>query len=173
MLKSKKATTIAGLHEEFKSAELVVVSRQTALTVAESTALRRQVRAAGARFKVAKNRLAKRALIGTRFEGLAGLFKGPTAIAFSKDPVAAAKVVVEFSKKNDRVVVLGGALALQQLDPAGIKTLAALPSLNQLRGSIVGILAAPASKLMTILQAPGGQLARVTRARADKAEPTA
>lgn len=168
MLKSKKSETVKGLHEVFKQAELVVVARQGGLTVADSTALRRQMRAAGARFKVAKNRLAKRAVIGTPYEGIAGLFKGPTAFAWSKDPVAAAKVVVEFGKKNEKVVVLGGAMAKQALDAAGIKTLASLPSLNELRGSIVGVLAAPAQKLIAVLQAPGAQLARVAQAHADK-----
>lgn len=168
MLKSKKTETIKGLHEAFKQAELVVVARQGGLTVADSTLLRRQMRAAGARFKVAKNRLVKRAAVGTPFEGIAGLFKGPTAFAWSKDPVAAAKVVVEFSKKNDKVVVLGGALSKQSLDAAGIKVLASLPSLNELRGSIVGVLVAPAQKLMAVLQAPGAQLARVVQAHADK-----
>jgi len=168
--RAKKAATVSQLRDAFGQAELVVVTRQTGLTVKDSTALRRQVRQAGARFKVAKNRLAKRAAVGTPFESIVGLFKGPTAIAWSKDPVAAAKVVVEFSRKNERVVVLGGALSGQALDAAGIKMLAALPSLNELRGRIVGVLVAPAAKLLAVLQAPGGQLARVTKARADKAE---
>ena len=124
------------------------------------------MRAAGGRFKVAKNRLARRALSGTRYEGLADLLTGPTAIAFSSDAVAVAKVAVDFSKTNEKLVIAGGALGERVLDPEGVKALAALPSLDELRGRIVGLLKAPQTKIARVLQAPAGKLARVIGAYA-------
>jgi large subunit ribosomal protein L10 len=119
------------------------------------------MRAAGANFKVTKNRLARRAFAGTKFERLSPMFTGPTAIAFSRDPVAAAKVAVEFANKNDKLQIVGGSLGTEQLDAKGIKALATLPSLDQLRGKILGLLQAPATRIASVLQAPAGQLARV------------
>ncbi len=171
MDKLKKQATVKTLQDVFGRAGLVVVTRQSGMSVAETTALRRQMRQAGAHFRVAKNRLTRRAAAGTQFEGIGGMLKGPTAIAWSEDSVAAAKVVVEFAKKNELLTVVGGALGAQALDAAGVKTLAALPSLKELRAQIVGALNAPASRLVAVLQAPGGQLARVTKARADKTGP--
>jgi Ribosomal protein L10 len=128
------------------------------------------VRAAGAGFKVTKNRLARRALQGTQFEGLDGLFKGPTAIAYSKDPVAAAKVVADYAKSNDKLQIIGAALGNQVLDAEGVKALATLPSLDELRAKLVGMIQTPATRIAGVLQAPGGQVARVLAAYAKKDE---
>jgi large subunit ribosomal protein L10 len=152
---------------------MVVVTRPLGLTVAEATDLRRRMRAAGAAFKVAKNRLATLALDGTRFDGIAPLLKGPTALAWSKDPVAVAKAAVEFAKTNDKFVVLGGALGNQTLDAAGVKALSELPSLDQLRAKLLGMIQTPGTRIAGILQAPGGQLARVLAAYAKKDEEAA
>ena len=126
------------------------------------------MRSAGARYRVTKNRLAQRALEGTPFDGLAPLFTGPTAIAFSRDPVAAAKVAVDYANRNTKLTIIGGGLSGQPLDAAGVKALATLPSLDELRGKIIGLLNAPATKLATLLQTPGSQLARVVAAHAEK-----
>lgn len=168
MDRTQKEKMIGSLHETFKSAGLVVVTKQVGLTVAEMSDLRRQMRQASAGFKVAKNRLARRALEGTRYQHLSPLLKGPTALAYSHDPVAAAKVAVEFAGKNDKLTVIGGGLGERSLDPAAVKALATLPSLDQLRGKLVGLLVAPATRIAGVLQAPAGQLARVVNARATK-----
>jgi large subunit ribosomal protein L10 len=159
--RSEKAEAIAELNQTFKDATLVVITRQSGLTVQEVTDLRRKVRAAGASYKVAKNRLTLRALEGTAFTALGPLFKGPTAIAYSKDPVAAAKVVSAFAKGNEKLTIVGGALGENTLDVAGVQALASLPSLDALRAKIIGLLQAPATKVAGVLQAPAGQLARV------------
>src|SRR4029077_8368363 len=129
----------------------VVVAHQSGLSVAEATQLRRQVRSVGAGFRVTKNRLARRALVGTAFEQLSPLFTAPTAIAFSRDPVAAAKVVVEFANRNDKLMIVGGGLAGLAMDAAGVRELASLPALDELRRTLVGLLAASARRLATIL----------------------
>ena len=170
MDRSHKEKLVASLNDTFKQAELVIVTQQGGLTVAQVTDLRRQMRAAGAGFKVAKNRLTKRALDGTRFQGLSGLLKGPTAIAFSKDPVAAAKVVVEFANKNEKLTIVGGSLGERSLDVAGVKALATLPSLDEMRARLAGMLKQPAAKIAGVLAAPAGGLARVISAHARKAE---
>ena len=164
MDRSEKAEAVAELNRTFKDANLVVVTRQSGLTVQEVTDLRRKVRAAGASYKVAKNRLALRALEGTAFKGLGPLFRGPTAIAYSKDPVAAAKVIAAFARSNEKLSIVGGALGEENLDVAGVQALATLPSLDALRGQIIGLLQAPAAKIAAVLQAPGGQVARVLSA---------
>ncbi len=168
MDRMQKEALVAELRQTFDDNDLVVVTHQSGLTVAEASELRRQMRAAGARFKVTKNRLAKLALKGTRFEHLSDYFSGPTAIAVSADPVAAAKVTVEFANKNDKLTIVSGALGDKGLDADGIKALAKLPSLDELRGKIVGLLRAPASKLASVTQAPAAQLARVLGAHASK-----
>jgi large subunit ribosomal protein L10 len=152
---------VAGLNKNFQEVTLVVVTHQTGLTVAEATDLRRRIRTAGASFKVSKNRLTRLALEGTKFQALQSLLTGPTAMAYSSDPVAAAKVCVEFANKNDKLTIIGGALGEQVLDVEGVKALAKLPSLDELRGKLVGLLQAPAVKLAGVTQAPAGQLARV------------
>ena len=148
----------------------VVVTHQAGLNVAEATQLRRQVRSAGAGFRVTKNRLARRALAGTVFEALSPLFTGPTAIAFSRDPVAAAKVVVEFANRNGKLAIIGGGLAGREMDAAGIRELASLPSLDELRGRLIGLLQAPGTRLAVVLQATAGQIARVIADHAEAGE---
>ena len=149
---------------------MVVVTRNDGLTVAEVTKLRQRMRDAGATFRVAKNRLAVLALDGTKFDGIAPLLKGPTALAWAHDPVAVAKVAVEFAKTNEKLVVLGGALGAQTLNADGIKALAELPSLDILRAQLVGLISTPATRIAGVLQAPAAQLARVFGAYAKKDE---
>jgi large subunit ribosomal protein L10 len=166
--RAQKQQLVEALQQDLADIGCVVVTHQTGLNVAEATQLRRQVRGAGASFRVTKNRLARRALTGTAFEPLAPLFTGPTAIAFSRDPLAAAKVVVEFANRNNKLTIIGGGLAGRQLDAAGVKDLASLPSLYELRSKLVGLLQAPATRLAVVLQAPAGQLARVLAAYAER-----
>ncbi|MBW8268174.1 50S ribosomal protein L10 [Caldovatus aquaticus] len=170
MDRTEKREFVARLQAVLADASMVVVTRNAGLTVADSTELRRRMRAAGATFKVAKNRLAVRALDGTRFAGIAPLLKGPTALAWSRDPVAVAKICVDFARANDRFVVLGGALGERVLDADGVKALAELPSLETLRAQLLGLIQTPATRLAAVLQAPGAQLARVLSAYARKGE---
>lgn len=170
MDRTEKQNLVASLKGLFEGANLVVITQQSGLTVAESSKLRRQMREAGASFKVAKNRLARLALEGTKFAELAPLFTGPTAIAVSADPVAAAKVAVNFAKDNDKLVVLGGSLDGEALDIDAVKSLAALPSLDELRARLVGMLQTPATRVVRVLNAPAGQVARVLAAYAEKGE---
>jgi len=159
--RTEKREFVASLAAVFADTSMVVVTHNQGLTVAEVTDLRRRMRAAGATFKVAKNRLANLALEGTRFDGIKPLLTGPTALAWSADPVAVAKTAVEFAKANDKLVVIGGALGTQTLDASGIRALADLPSLDQLRARLVGMLQTPATRVAGVLQGPAGQLTRV------------
>ena len=161
MDRSQKADLVAELKNVFTETSVVVITRNLGLSVAQSTDLRLKMRDAGAQFKVAKNRLAKIALEGTKYGSIGEMLTGPTALATSVDPVAAAKVAVEFAKTNDRLEIVGGAMGETLLDLNGIKALAALPSLDQLRGTIVGLIQAPASKIARTVNEPGAQLARV------------
>ncbi len=170
MDRTQKQNLVASLKVLFEGVNLVVITRQSGLTVAESTKLRRQIREAGASFKVAKNRLARLALEGTKFAELGPMFTGPTAIAASQDPVAAAKVIVDFAKTNEKLVVVGGSLDGQALDVDAVKSLAALPSLDELRAKLVGMLQTPATRVARVLNAPAGQVARVIAAYAEKGE---
>lgn len=170
MDRTEKHAFVAEMAAVFAETSMVVVTQNKGLTVAEVTDLRRRMRAAGATFKVAKNRLATLALDGTRFNGIAPMLKGPTALAWARDPVAVAKTAVEFARINDKFVVLGGALGTQMLDASGVKALSELPSLDQLRASLLGMLSTPATRIAGVLQAPGGQLARVLAAYAKKDE---
>lgn len=170
MERAQKQQLTASLHQDLSDTVCVVVTHQTGLSVAEVTQLRRQMRSAGARYRVTKNRLVKRALEGTPFEALAPLFAGPTAIAFSQDPVAAAKAAVEYANRNTKLTIVGGGLQGQLLDEAGVKALATLPSLDELRGKLIGLIQAPATKLAILLQTPAGQLARVLAAHAEQSE---
>lgn len=170
MDRSQKAELVASLHGAFEESSILVVAHYKGLTVAEITALRGKVREAGASFKVTKNRLTRLALAGTDFDGLGALFTGPTAIAYSKDPVAAAKAMVEFAKGNDKLVILGGSLGKNELNVDGVKALATLPSLDELRAKLVGMIQTPATRIAGVLQAPGGQIARVLAAKAEKGE---
>jgi large subunit ribosomal protein L10 len=168
--RTEKHEFVASLAAVFAETSFVLVAQNKGLTVADVSELRRRMRAAGATYKVAKNRLATLALEGTRFQGVSPLLKGPTALAWSTDPVAVAKTAVEFAKTNDKFVVLGGALGAQTLDAIGIKALAELPSLETLRAQLVGLIQTPATRIAGILQAPGGQVARVLSAYAKKDE---
>jgi large subunit ribosomal protein L10 len=168
--RTEKRDFVAGLHQQLAATSMVVVTHNTGLSVAEATDLRRRMRAAGVTFKVAKNRLAHLALEGTPFGGLKPLLKGPTALAWSEDPVAAAKATVEFARTNDKLVLIGGALGAQTLDASGVRALAELPNLDQLRARIVGMLSTPATRVACVLQGSAGQLARVFGAFARKSE---
>ncbi|MDD2867008.1 50S ribosomal protein L10 [Neomegalonema sp.] len=168
MDRAQKQAEIEELDLAFSESGVVVISHYVGLTVAQMSELRAQMRNVGARAKVAKNTLARRAFEGKPGAGAAQYLKGQTLLAFSEDPVAAAKVVVEFSKKHEKLVVLGGAMGATVLNADGVKALAELPSLDQLRGGLIGLLQAPASKLARVVQAPAGQLARVFAAYSEK-----
>ncbi|MEE8623316.1 MAG: 50S ribosomal protein L10 [Alphaproteobacteria bacterium] len=170
MDRAQKEKVVASMREGFGEVDLMVVTHQSGLTVAEATDLRRRMRAAGARFKVTKNRLARLALEGTKFADMATLFTGPTAIATSRDPVAAAKVAVEFAKRSGKLTIIGGALDEKILDVDAVRALAALSSLDEVRAKITGMSGTPARRLAAILAAPAGQVARVVRAYSDKGE---
>ena len=170
MDRTQKEELVASFNDAFSKATLVVVTSQNGLSVAQSTELRREMRNAGASFKVTKNRLTRLALKGTKFEHLSDLFKGPTGIAYSDDPVAAARVAVKFADDNDKFVVLGGGLDEQALDVSAVTALAKLPSLDELRGKLVGMIQTPATRIAGVTQAPAGQLARVVSARAEQGE---
>ena len=166
MDRSQKADLVAELKNVFNETSVVVITRNLGLSVAQSTDLRLKMRDAGAQFKVAKNRLAKIALEGTQYGSIGDMLTGPTALATSIDPVAAAKVAVEFAKTNDRLEIVGGAMGDTLLDLNGIKALAALPSLDQLRGTLVGLIQAPATKIARIAVEPASMMARVLAAKA-------
>ena len=172
MDRAEKESMVASLHQTFEDVSIVVVTHYSGLTVAEMGELRDQMREAGAVFKVTKNRLTRRALEGTKYQSLEEMFTGPTAIAYSEDPVAAAKAAVNFSKINNKLIVLGGALGDEQLDVNAVKSLASLPSLEELRAKIVGMISTPATRIAVVLQAPAGQVARVLGARGASEEAT-
>ena len=168
MDRAQKAETVESLKGVFAGAGVVVVGHYTGLTVAELTVLRSRLRSEGAALKVVKNRLVKLAIDGTPKAAAADLFAGPTAIAYSADPISAAKVAVAYAKEKEKFVVLGGLFGDQLLDKQGIQALATLPSLDELRGKLIGLVQAPATKIAGVLAAPGGQLARVLNAYAAK-----
>lgn len=170
MDRTEKQELVASLHQTFEDASIVVVTHYSGLTVQELGDLRGRMREAGALFKVTKNRLTRLALQGTKFESLSDMFTGPTAIAYSGDPVAAAKVAVNYAKENEKLVVLGGGLDANILDAESVKALASLPSLDELRAKLIGMLNTPASRIAQVLQAPGGQVARVLGAHAAQGE---
>lgn len=161
MDRGQKAAAVAELKQTFSEVGVVVVTRNLGLTVAQSTQLRTKMREAGASYKVSKNKLAKIALDGTDYLSLGDMLTGPVGLATSIDPVAAAKVVVDFAKTTDKLEIVGGAMGATALNVEGVKALATLPSLDELRAKIVGLVQAPAQKLASITQAPAGQLARV------------
>ena len=168
MDRDQKTAAVAELNRTFSEVGVVVVTRNLGLTVAQSTVLRNKMRDAGATYKVSKNKLAKIAMDGTDYSSLGDMLTGPVGLASSIDPVAAAKVVVEFAKTNDRFEIVGGAMGATILDVDGVKAPATLPSLDELRAKIVGLIVAPATKLATITQAPAAQIARVLSAYAEK-----
>ena len=170
MDRAEKRELVTDLNGAFKAAGSVVVAHYAGITVAQMNDLRTKMRAAGGTVKVAKNRLAKIALQGTDSEKIIDLFQGQTLIAFSDDPVTAPKVASDFAKGNDKLVILGGSMGTTTLDADGVKALASLPSLDELRGKLVGLLVAPATRIAQIVNAPAGQVARVIGAYARKDE---
>jgi large subunit ribosomal protein L10 len=168
--RAAKGELVKALGEVFKATKVVVVAHYSGLTVAQMQTLRRQMKQAGAIVKVAKNRLARIALEGSEVASIAPLLKGPTLIAFSGDPVAAPKVAVDFAKANERFVILGGAMGKTALDSNGVKALAALPSLDELRAKLIGLIQAPATKIARVITAPAAKVARVVQAYADKSQ---
>ena len=170
MERAEKQEFIGFLQEVFSTTGVVVVAHYSGLTVAQMQTLRKQMKQAGATVKVAKNRLAKIALDGTDVASIAPLLKGPTLIAYSSDPVAAPKVAVDFAKGNEKFVILGGAMGKTSLNTDGVKALATLPSLDELRAKLVGLIVAPATKLAQLANAPAAKLARVIQAYASKSE---
>jgi large subunit ribosomal protein L10 len=169
MDRSQKAEAVAQLNAVFKEVGVVVVTRNLGMTVAQSTDLRNKMRAAGAAYKVVKNRLAKLALKDTDYVGLDDMLTGPVGLAWSTDPVAAAKAAVEFARTNDKLEIVGGSMGSLVLDEAGIKALAAMPSLDELRAKLIGLVNAPATKIAQVVTAPAAKVARVFAAYADKA----
>ena len=161
MDRAQKPQVVEELNRTFGEGAVVVVTRNLGLPVAQSPALRTKMRDAGAQYKVTKNTLARLAAKGTDYESLSDLLVGPIALATSKDPVAAAKVVAEFAKTNDKLEIVGGAMGATLLNVEGVKSLATMPSLDELRAKLVGLVQAPATKIVQIVQAPAGQLARV------------
>jgi large subunit ribosomal protein L10 len=166
--RAEKKEAVAILHEVFAKTSVVVVAQYSGLTVAQMQRLRKQMKQAGARVQVAKNRLAKIALDGTDVASIGPLLKGPTLIAHSRDPVAAAKAAVAFAKDNDKFVLLGGAMGKTALNVDGVKSLATMPSLDELRAKLVGLITAPATKLAQLANAPAAKVARVVSAYANK-----
>jgi large subunit ribosomal protein L10 len=168
--RAEKKAAIETLNGVFKASNVVVVAHYSGLTVAQMQLLRKQMRLAGASVKVAKNRLAKIALEGTDVASIGPLLKGPTVIAYSSDVIAAPKVATDFAKANEKFVILGGAMGKTALDPNGVKALASLPSLDELRAKLLGLLVAPATKIAQLANAPAAKVARVIQAYASKGE---
>lgn len=168
MDRAQKATAVDELHKTFKETESIVVTQYTGLTVGQVTELRVKMRAEGVSYKVSKNRLALRALKGTRFEGIGPMLKGPVGLATSKDPVAAAKIAANFAKNNEKLVIIGGALGDKLLDKSAVEALSKLPSLDELRSKLLALFQTPATRIAMIAQAPASQLARVIQAYANK-----
>jgi len=170
MDRAEKKELVGALNEVFKATNVVVVAHYSGLTVAQMQKLRQQMKQAGASVKVTKNRLAKIALEGTDVAAIAPLLKGPTVLAYSGDPVAAPKVAVDFAKANEKFVILGGSMGKTALNPDGVKALASLPSLDELRAKLVGLIQAPATKIAQLVNAPAAKVARVVQAYASKGE---
>lgn len=168
MLRAEKIEIVDSLRGVFADAGVVVVTHFQGLSVAEVTQLRRSMQEVGAKFRVTKNRLARIAVAETSFDPLTDLFTGPTAIAYSEDPVAAPKAAVNFAKKNDKLVIIGGGLDGNLLTSDEVKALASLPSLDELRAKIIGMISTPAQRIASVLQAPAGQVARVISAHAEQ-----
>jgi large subunit ribosomal protein L10 len=168
--RAEKRELVTGLNEAFKSAGSVVVAHYAGITVAQMNDLRSKMRTAGGTVKVAKNRLAKIALQGTEAENIIDLFKGQTLIAFSADPIAAPKVASDFAKGNEKLIILGGSMGKTQLNAEGVKALATLPSLDELRAKLVGMIATPATRIAQVVNAPAASVARVIGAYARKDE---
>jgi large subunit ribosomal protein L10 len=171
--RAAKQALVTSLHDVLKDTGVVVVAHNTGMVAAQSADFRKRVKEAGGSVKVAKNKLVKLALKDTQAEGISDLFTGPTVLAFSKDPIAAAKIAVNYAKENDKLVILGGAMGASVLDANGVKALASLPSLDELRATLIGLLNAPATKIARTVKEPGAQLARVVQAKASQGEAAA
>lgn len=168
MERAAKKALVTVLHDELKSTGVVVVAHNTGMVASHSAEFRKRIKEAGGTVKVAKNKLVQLALKDTKAEGISGLFKGPTILAYSKDPVAAARVAVKYAKENEKLVILGAALGGTVLDAKGVKALADLPSLDELRAKLIGLLNAPATKIARTVKEPGAKLARVIQAKASQ-----
>jgi large subunit ribosomal protein L10 len=168
LTRTQKHDIVGEVQETLKNSTSLILVHNKGMTVAEVSELRRRMRAAGAEYRVVKNRLAKLALKDSEFESASDLFTGPTAMATSKDPVAAAKIAVEFAKTNEKLVIVGGSFANKVMDAKGVEALSKLPSLDELRARLVGMLQTPAQRIATLLQAPGSQVARVVSAYSQK-----
>ena len=168
MNRKEKAELIETLQSTFNTSTTVVVAHQVGMTVAESSDLRQKMRGAGAGLKVTKNRIAKLALKGTRYEDLDSIFSGPTIVGTSEDPVVAAKILVDYAKGNSKITIIGGSMDGKTLDKSGVEALAKMPSLIELRGKLVGLIQAPAAKIVRVAQAPAGKMARLINAREDQ-----
>ena len=168
MERAEKHEFVTSFNAELAQTGVVVVAHYAGLSVSQMTALRASVREAGGTVKVAKNRLVKLALQGTDLEHIADLFQGPTVLVYSEDPVAAPKAAVDFAKANAKFEILGGALGTTNLNADGVKSLATMPSLDELRAKLVGMIQTPATRIAQVVNAPAGQLARVFNAYAEK-----
>jgi large subunit ribosomal protein L10 len=168
--RAAKRELVSTLNEAWKESGVMVVAHYKGMTVAEMTEFRKRVKEAGGAVKVSKNRLAKLALKGIDSEGISDLLKGQTCVAYSDDPISAARVSVRYSKENEKLVILGGTMGKTVMDVNAVKALAALPSLDELRGTLIGLLQAPATKIARLLKEPGAQLARLLQAKSTKGE---
>ena len=168
MNRKEKAELIETLQSTFNTSTTIVVAHQVGMTVAESSDLRQKMRGAGAGLKVTKNRIAKLALKGTRYEDLDSIFSGPTIVGTSEDPVVAAKILVDYAKGNSKITIIGGSMDGKTLDKSGVEALAKMPSLVELRGKLVGLIQAPAAKIVRVVQAPAGKMARLIKTREDQ-----
>jgi large subunit ribosomal protein L10 len=168
--RAAKQALVTSLHDVLKDTGVVVVAHNTGMVAAQAAEFRKRIKEAGGSVKVAKNRLVKLALKDTKAEGIADLFAGPTVLAYSKDPIAAARIAVKYAKENEKLVILGGAMGASILDANGVKALAELPSLDELRAKLIGLLNAPATKIARTVAEPGAKLARVIQAKASQGE---
>lgn len=168
MDRAAKKALIDDLHGQFKETGVIVVAHNTGMVAAQSADFRKRVREAGGKVKVAKNKLVKLALKDSGAGDFSDLLKGPTILAYSQDPIAAARVAVKYAKENEKLVILGGAMGAKFLDATSVKALAELPSLDELRAKLIGLLNAPATKIARTVKEPGGQLARVIQAKASQ-----
>ena len=168
--RAAKQELVTTLHDVFKDTGVIVVAHYAGMTVAQMTEFRKRMKEAGGTVKVAKNTLAVLALKETNSEGISNLFKGQTCIAYSSDPMVAARIAVKYSRENDKLVILGGAMGSNILDSASVKALADLPSLDELRAKLIGLLNAPATKIARTVKEPGAKLARVIQAKASQGE---
>ena len=168
MDRAQKRELVTQLNEQWKSSGVLVVAHYKGMTVAQMTDFRKRMKDAGGSVKVAKNRLAKLALKDTDAEAIADLLKGQTCVAYSEDPVSAARISVKYSRENDKLVILGGTMGKTVMDVNAVKALADLPSLDELRAKLIGLLQAPATKIARVLKEPGAMLARVVQAQGAK-----